>query len=151
VIKHKIIVSDPKPVASKLYRFPKVHEAEVNTQIKKMLKKDVIKPSTSPYNAPLWVVKKKSDDPSTQKWRVVVDYRYLNQITVGDAFPIPRIEEILDQLGQSCYFTTLDLAEGFHQVKMDEQDANKTAFSTPSGHYEFNRMPFGLKNTPATF
>lgn len=77
--------------------------------------------------------------------------RKLNDITVGDAYPLPNITDILDQLGKCKYFSTLDLASGFHQILVHDEDREKTAFSTPFGHYEYNRMPFGLKNAPATF
>lgn len=93
----------------------------------------------------------KADALGNKKWRVVVDFRKLNEITVGDAFPIPNITDILDQTGQSKYFTSIDLASGYHQIAMDPLDRDKTAFSTPTGHYEFLRMPFGLKGPPATF
>lgn len=79
------------------------------------------------------------------------DYRKLNDITIGENYPIPQSTEILDQLGKSKYFSNLDLASGFHQIHMNPADASKTAFSVPQGYFEFNRMPFGLKNAPATF
>jgi len=82
---------------------------------------------------------------------MVIDYRALNEKIVGDVYPLPNITEILNQLGSAKYFSVFDLASGFHQIQMDEHDRPKTAFSTPYGHYEFNRMPFGLKNAPATF
>jgi len=86
-----------------------------------------------------------------RKFRVVVDFRKLNDLTIGDSFPLPNITDTLDQLGNAKYFTTLDLASGYHQILVSERDRHKTAFSTPYGHYEFNRMLFGLKNAPATF
>lgn len=101
-LKHEIITNNSKPITSKIYRFPKVHEAEVNKQIKKMLQENIIKPSNSPYNAPLWVVTKKLSSFGEQKWRVVVDYQNLNQVTEGMSFPLPKIDKILDQLGHSC-------------------------------------------------
>ncbi|XP_062527581.1 uncharacterized protein LOC134199889 [Bombyx mori] len=116
-----------------------------------MLKDDIIQPSMSPWSAPIWVVPKKLDASGQRKWRVVIDYRKLNDITIGDSYPIPNINEILDQLGKSKYFSTLDLASGFHQIQMSAEDAPKTAFSIPQGHFEFKRMPFGLKNAPSTF
>lgn len=150
-IEHEIKTTEPSPVVTKNYRYPKVHEQEVQDQIRKMIDQNIIRPSNSPWSAPLWVVPKKKDASGKQKWRIVTDYRKLNDITITDKFPLPNIEEILDQLGEASYFTTLDLANGFHQIKMKEEDKPKTAFSTPRGHYEFNRMTFGLKNAPATF
>lgn len=151
LLKHEIKVTDPTPISSKIYRFPEIHKKELDKQINKMLKQGIIRNSVSPYNSPLWIVPKKKDASGEQKWRIVVDFRKLNDVTVGDSFPLPNIEDILDQLGHSNYFTTLDLASGFHQIQMKENDIQKTAFSTPSGHFEFLRMPFGLKNAPSTF
>ena len=116
-----------------------------------MLDQNIISPSTSPWTAPIWIVPKKIDASGERKWRIVIDYRKLNDITIGDTYPIPNITEILDQLGKSKYFSTLDLASGFHQIKMSPEDAAKTAFSVPQGHFQFNRMPFGLQNAPSTF
>lgn len=150
-IKHTIHTKNDIPIYRKSYRYPEVHKKEVRSQVDEMLKQGIIRPSNSPYSAPIWVVSKKPDASGKQKWRLVVDYRCLNEITVDDKFPIPNIEDIFDKLGRAQYFTTLDLAKGFHQVEIEENDIKKTAFSTDSGHYEFTRMPFGLKNAPATF
>lgn len=150
-LKHEIATTSQNPIFTKTYRYPKVHEQEVKKQIDKMLEQNIVKPSTSPWSSPVWVVPKKLDASGERKWRIVIDYRKLNEITIGDAYPLPNIESILDQLGQSKYFSTLDLASGFHQIEMSEADKQKTAFTTPLGHYEYNRMPFGLKNAPATF
>ena len=82
---------------------------------------------------------------------MVLDFRKLNKKMIGDSYPLPNIIDILDQLGSAQYFSVFDLASGFHQIKMSSEDSNKTALSTPYGHYEFDPMPFGLKNAPATF
>jgi len=115
-----------------------------------MLDDGIIHPSMNQWNAPLLVVKK-TDASGKQKLRIVVDFRKHNDLTIGDSFPLPNITDILDQLGNAKYFSTLDLASVYHQILMHEEHRNKTAFSTPDGHYEFNRMPFGLKNAPVTF
>lgn len=150
-LKHEIPTTSDVPIHTKTYRYPKVHEAEVEKQINKMLNDKIIEPSSSPYSSPIWIVPKKRDSSGKRKWRLVVDYRNLNAVTVGDSYPLPLIDNILDQLGNSIYFSTLDLASGFHQMEMSEKDKHKTAFSVPSGHYQFKRMPFGLKNAPSSF
>lgn len=150
-VKHAIKTTTDAPIHTKQYRFPPVHKGEIDNQVQQLLTNEIIKPSTSPYNSPLWIVPKKADSKGNKRWRMVIDYRALNEKTVGDAYPLPNITEILDQLGSAKYFSVFDLASGFHQIQMSEKDAPKTAFSTPYGHYEFQRMPFGLKNAPATF
>lgn len=150
-IKHKINTTDDNPIYTKTYRYPHAHKITVKEQIDDMLENGIITHSESPWNAPIWVVPKKSDASGKRKFRVVIDYRKLNDKTIDDRHPIPQIEDILDNLGRSCYFTTLDLKSGFHQIELDEKSRQKTAFSTDLGHYEFLRMPFGLKNAPATF
>lgn len=150
-IKHQIKTTDNIPIYTKSYRYPYIHREEVRKQIDKMLNQGIIKPSFSPWSAPIWIVPKKKDASNTRKWRLVVDYRKLNEKTVSDKYPIPNINEILDKLGRSMYFTTLDLASGFHQIEMHPKDIKKTAFSVDGGHFEFVRMPFGLKNAPSTF
>lgn len=151
VISHKIITSDNTPINTKQYRFPPMLRQEIHDQVNQLLKKEIVQTSTSPYNSPVWIVPKKPDSAGNKRWRMVIDYRRLNEKTIADAYPLPNICDILDQLGGAKYFSILDLANGFHQIPMDDNDAYKTAFSTPHGHYEFTRMPFGLKNAPATF
>lgn len=116
-----------------------------------MLEKGIIEPSTSPYNSPLWVVPKKADSKGNKRWRLVIDFRALNKKTFGDAYPLSNIVDTLDQLGSAKYFSVFDLASGFYQIPIATNNATKTAFSTPYGHYKFKQMPFGLNNAPATF
>lgn len=151
IASHKITTIDDRPIHTKQYRYPHVHKEEINKQVQDLLENNVIQTSNSPYNSPLWIVPKKPDSKGNKRWRMMIDFRELNEKTVGDAYPLPNITEILDQLGSAKYFSVFDLASGFHQIPMSEADAPKTAFSTPYGHYEFTRMPFGLKNAPATF
>lgn len=150
-IRHKINLTNENPIFTKSYRYPEIHKAEVKEQISKMLKQGIIQNSTSPWSSPIWIVPKKLDASGKRKWRMVVDYRKLNEKTIDDKYPLPNIADILDKLGRSNYFSTLDLASGFHQIEMEPEDVQKTAFSTENGHYEFKRMPFGLKNAPSTF
>ncbi|KAL4084016.1 hypothetical protein QTP88_029332 [Uroleucon formosanum] len=151
-VTHKIKTSEAvHPIHEKPYRLPRRHRQEITEQMEALEREGVIAPSDSPWNAPLLVVPKKPDVNGVVKYRVCVDFRRLNQVTVGDAFPLPNITDILDQLGKSKYYNTLDLAQGYHQVPMNPADREKTAFSTDKGHFEFLRMPFGLKGAPGTF
>lgn len=151
-ITHKIPTPDNlPPINQKNYRLPQTHKEIINENIQELLENNIIEHSNSPWNSPLLVVDKKPGPDGHKKHRVVVDFRKLNAHTIGDAYPLPRIDDILDQLSQSKYFTTLDLASGYHQVLIHKKDKEKTAFSTPIGHLHFLRMPFGLKGGPATF
>lgn len=119
--------------------------------MEQLVRDEIISPSESPWNAPLLIVPKKEDSLGMKKYRVVVDFRKLNNLTVGDAFPMPDVTSILDQLGKAKYFTCLDMASGYHQIPIHPNDKEKTMFSMDKNHYEFNRMCFGLKGAPATF
>lgn len=139
-------------VNKKQYRIPQKHRAEITTQIKNLLENDIIEPSTSPYNSPVLLVPKKgTDKEGNKKYRLCVDYREINKISQSFSFPLPRIEDIIDRLGQARYYSTLDLSQGFHQVRINKEDREKTAFSTDLGHYQYKRCPFGLKNIPGFF
>ena len=148
---HTITLKENKIINTKSYRPPECHKHKINRQVKEMLDKRIIEESDSPYNSPVWVVPKKSDASGKQKWRIVIDFRRLNELTDQDAFPLSEIDDILSQLGNSKYFSALDLSSGFHQIPMKPNSKKYTAFSTPQGHFHYNRMPFGLKNAPATF
>jgi hypothetical protein len=130
---------------------PEAQKEEVKRQVQKLLQEGIIEESSSPWNSPILVVPKKANAHGQQKFRLVVDYRKLNEKTVGNAYLLPDITEILDQLGQAKYFSCLDLTMGYHQINMDPKDIDKTAFSTKEGHWAYRRMPFGLKTAPATF
>lgn len=151
VIKHTIPTDNDLPIYTKSYRYPFIHKQEVQRQIKDMLEQGIIRPSYSPWSSPVWIVPKKMDASGKQKWRLVIDYRRLNEKTVTDRYPLPNINEILDKLGRCMYFSTLDLASGYHQIEMNPSDIKKTAFTVEGGHFEYVRMPFGLKNAPSTF
>ena len=115
---------------------PKEHE-ELQAHIDDLLAQGHIRPSSSPYGAPVLFVPKKDG-----RWRMCVDYRALNRQTVKDRYPLPRIDDLLDRLGKARHFTTLDLATGYHQIAVKEADIPKTAFRTQRGQFEFVVMPF---------
>lgn len=150
-VKHQIRTTDDDAVYVKSFRHPHAMQEEIQNQIQKLLDGKIIQPSISPYSAPVWVVPKKMDASGKKKYRMVIDFRKLNEKTKDERWPIPHVDEILGNLGKCSYFTTLDLAQGFHQIEMHPDSIQKTAFSVNNGHYEYLRMPFGLKNAPCTF
>ena len=146
LISHHIPLLDDAPVRQRYRRVPPSEYEEVKSHINQLLEAKIIRESCSPFASPIVLVRKKDG-----KLRLCVDYRLLNAKTRKDAFPLPRIEESLDLLCGARWFSTIDLASGYNQVPVAEDDKPKTAFCTPFGLFEFNRMPFGLCNAPSTF
>lgn len=150
VYTHTISVKpNTNPIFSKQYRLPYSQKDEIKRQIDKMLEEGIIEPSKSDWSSPILLVPKKSDSTGDKKWRLVVDYRKLNNQIEDDKFPLPDITEILDSLSGSIYFTHLDLHQGYYNVNLDENSRKFTAFH--SGQYQMTRMPMGLKTSPSSF
>lgn len=143
---HHIYTENVPPISQRAYQTGPKEDSIIKAEIEKGLKAGLIRPSKSPWTSPVVLVKKKDG-----KTRFCVDYRKLNEVTKKDKYPLPRIEDILNNLGKAKWFTSIDLASGYWQVQIAEQDKEKTAFISKYGTYEYNVMPFGLCNAPATF
>ena len=147
VTSHKIdVYPGSKPVILPNRRMQLHYKEDIREKVDAFLEKDLITPCHSPYSAPAMLVPKKNG-----KFRLVIDYRQLNNQTIKSCWPIPSIEEIFDTLEGSAHFTTIDISWGFYQLPMDIKSQDLTAFSTPLGSIKWLRMPMGLTGSPNTF
>ncbi|KAL8108994.1 hypothetical protein AgCh_025188 [Apium graveolens] len=140
------LIPGAEPVSKAPYRMAPMEMKELAKQLQELLDKGVIRPSVSPWGAPVLFVKKKDGS-----MRLCIDYRELNKLTIKNKYPLPRIDDLFDQLKGACYFSKIDLRSGYHQLKIKPEDIPKTAFRTRYGHYEFLVMSFGLTNAPTAF
>ncbi len=143
---HPIKLAVDKVVKSHPYRIPESRKEFVRAELQRLEELGIIRPSTSPFSSPIVLVKKKDGS-----LRFCVDYRKLNAITIKDVYPLPRIDDLLSHLVFNGWFSTFDANNGFWQIPVRKKDRAKTAFTTPYGLFEFNRMPFGMCNAPSTF
>lgn len=147
LVTHRINTGTHTPIRCRYNkRYAPAEREIIASEVKKMLDHGIVRPSESPWSSPVVLVRKK--DGSV---RFCVDYRELNKITKRDSYPLPRVDDALDCLSGSKFFSTLDLKSGYHQCPVEESDREKTAFVTPDGLFEFNTMPFGLCNGPSSF
>ncbi|GJU41571.1 putative reverse transcriptase domain-containing protein [Tanacetum coccineum] len=140
------LIPGASPVVKSPYRLAPSEMLELSNQLKELQEKGFIRPSHSPWGAPILFVKKKDG-----AMRMCIDYRELNKLTIKNRYPLPRIDDLFDQLQGACCFSKIDLRSGYHQLRVREEDIPKTAFRTRYGHFEFTVMPFGLTNAPAIF
>ena len=140
------LIPGAAPIAKAPYRLAPPEMQELSTQLQEMLDKGFIRPSSSPWGAPILFVRKKDGSH-----RMCIDYRELNKVTVKNRYPLPRIDDLFDQLQGASWFSKIDLRSGYHQMRVRDEDVQKTAFRTRYGHYEFVVIPFGLTNAPAAF
>ena len=140
------LIEGSQPVKVKPYRYPHSQKEEIEKLMQGMLDEGIIQPSKSPFSSPIILVKKKDGS-----WRVCTNYRAFNAIIIKDTFPIPTVDELIDELFRANFFSKLDLRSSYLQILLNLQDKHKIVFQTHHGHYEWLVMPFGLTNAPASF
>nr|GEZ68240.1 retrotransposon protein [Tanacetum cinerariifolium] len=140
------LIPGAEPISKATYRMAPIELKELKDQLQELLERGFIRPSVSPWGASVLFVKKKDGS-----MRLCIDYRELNKITIRNRYPLPRIDDLFDQLQGAMHFSKIDLRSDYHQLRVKEHDISKTAFRTRYGHYEFLVMPFGLTNAPAVF
>lgn len=145
-VEHVIDTGDADPIKQRSYRTSRKEEEYIDREVDEMMLNGIIRPSVSPWSSPVVLVAKKDNT-----LRFCIDYRKLNSVTKKDSYPLPRIQDTLDVLNGAKYFSSLDFASGYWQIKVKEEDIGKTAFVCKRGLFEFVRMPFGLCNAPGTF
>jgi hypothetical protein len=140
------LVPGTKPVSMAPYRMSAAELAELKKQLEDLLDKKFVRPSVSPWGVPILLVKKKDGS-----MRLCIDYRQLNKVTIKNRYPLPRIDDLIDQLVGARVFSKIDLRSGYHQIKVKDEDMQKTAFRTRYGHYKFKVMPFSVTYAPGVF
>ena len=146
LVVHHIDTGAARPVRQQLRKFPPAHIETITTHVDNMLRQGIIEPASSPWASNVVLVKKKDGT-----YRCCIDYRQLNNVTVRDAYPLPRTDACLDAMADASWFSTFDLRSSYHQVWVSPEDRDKTTFICPRGMYRFRTMPFGLCNAGATF
>ena len=150
--KQKFRMKDDAPVYIKNYRIPQSQREIIHQHIDKLVEDGIVEPSQSEFNSPVLLVPKKSlPDSKEKRWRLVIDYRRVNDKLIADKYPLPRIDDILDNLGKARFFSCIDLMSGFHQIELDKDSRDITSFSSDNGSYRFKRLPFGIKVAPNSF
>ena len=147
IIKHKIVPKSDKVVYRRQYRHSEEQHKQIDEEVEKLLKCGVIKESMSPFNNPVLMVPKKEKG----KWRFCLDCRYINDLTEDQYFPIPRIDDAISSLAGATIFSVVDQTSGYHQVELDEETSEMCAFSTRKGHYQYTKLPMGLRGSGMTF
>ncbi|GKC25848.1 putative reverse transcriptase domain-containing protein [Tanacetum coccineum] len=140
------LIPGAAPVTQAPYRLAPSEMQELSNQLQELAEQGFIRPNTSPWRAPILFVKNKDGS-----FRMCIDYRELNKLTIKNRYPLPRIDDLFDQLQSSSVYSKIDVRSGYHQLRVRDEDIPKTAFRTRYGHYEFQVMPFGLTNAPAVF